>query len=230
MITLNKLVYDIMELLRNNNITDDIDIDERHVIYHINTQRALWIRNELNKSGRTIDHNIVQDLGCVKVTEADPADCCETDLDGCIVLRTEKQIPNTIELHNTTSITRVGPVDKTDISFSFVPYERSIYSGNSKYSKKQVYSYLLNNYIYLKAKDSKDLMLDFVNIRGIFEDPTEVNSFLDCDNKPCFTNDSKYPINSWMIPYIKEQVLAQFGAAVSMPKDDSNNASENLRK
>lgn len=230
MITLNKLTYDILELVRGNTLTDDLDIDERQVEYQIAVQRALWIRNELNKPGRSIDHNIVQDLGCVELIEADPAECCDFNLGDCIVLRTKDKIPNTIELHMSTGITRVGPIDKTHISYSFVPYERAIYSGNSKYSKNQTYAYLLNNYIYIKSPSTQNLMLDFINIRGVFEDPTEAENFVDCDNKPCFSKDDKYPLNAWMVPYIKEQVINQLAAATQMPSDSSNDADENLRK
>ena len=79
------------------------------VYFWIKNQRALWLRNELNKN-RTIDPNIVQDLGCIELELADKAECCDLE-DGCKILRTNVTIPNTIELHNKTGITRVAPID-----------------------------------------------------------------------------------------------------------------------
>ena len=53
MITLNKLTYDLLELIRGN-ITDDDELDLRQIEYWIHNQRALWLKNEMNRF-RSID-------------------------------------------------------------------------------------------------------------------------------------------------------------------------------
>jgi len=229
MISLNHIVYDILELTRGGTISDDIKVDERQVEYLINNQRALLIRNEYNKPGRTIDHNIVQDLGCLELEEAKPEDCC-IETNGCVVLRTKDIIPNTIELHDKTSITRVGPVNKTANSFSFMPYERAVRSGYGKYNSKLTFAYFLNNRIYLKTGSFSGSTIDYINVRGVFEDPTEAAAFEDCDGTKCFSRDDKYPINGWMVPYIKEQILRQLGVSMQTPTDTANDAKEDLNK
>lgn len=229
MASTNELIYDVMELMRGHQISDDTELSERQILYHINNQRALWIRNEYNKPGRTIDSQIEQDLGCLKIVEADAADCCEVT-SGCVVLRTEKKIPNLIELHSGPALTRVGPVHKLNIPFSFTNYQKALYSTENKYGAKAVYAFLLNNYIYLIIKDPALLMIDYINVRGVFANPQDLEDFRCEDSSNCFSYDEEYPINNWMIPYIKEQVLNQFGIALQIPKDTANDADEKLEK
>ena len=57
-------------------LSDDTDVSYREVAFELANQRALLIRNELNKN-RTIDSDIIQDLGCVSMEPVDPAECCE---------------------------------------------------------------------------------------------------------------------------------------------------------
>lgn len=223
----SEIAYDILEILKGNHISDDVDISIPHIMYHINNQRALWIRNEYNKPGRTIDPQIVQDLGCLELEESDTADCCEITTD-CIILRTKEILPNFIEFHDKSGITRVGPISKTNIPFNFVSYEKAVYSSFAKYGKG-VFAFLLNSRIYILVTDSKYDYLDYINVRGVLSNPEDAQRFK-CDDEACFTYDSEYPINTWMIPYIKEQVLKQFGVSMQVPTDSANDAKDDFRK
>lgn len=227
--TLNELVFDVLETVRGNHIIDDVEIDERQVKALWNQQRALWLRQEYNKPGRLIDENVVQDLGCLELEVADPADCCEVET-GCTVLRTKNVIPKTIEFHDGTGITRVGPVNKVKYPFSFVTYDQAIYAGNGKYNKTAIFAYLLNGRIYLKTSTAIAILMEHINVRGVFENPKDASQFVTCDNKPCYSDDDQYPINAWMIPFMKERVIQQLLMGLQIPKDDSNDANENLVK
>jgi len=224
MITLNKLIFDLWELVRPN-LSDDDNFDKRQLAFWIQTQRALLVRNELNKN-RTIDDNLIQDLGCLELELADKADCCDIS-DGCKILRTKDTIPNTIELHNKTAITRVAPIDKHTIPFSHVSYERAIWSGNGRFNSNQIFTFLLNDKIYVVAKNNSLLKYaTHINVRGVFEDPQEVGKFNQCaNNTVCYTDASKYPINAWMIDYMKAAILQlNFQTALQAPQDNTNNA------
>ncbi len=225
MVTLNQLVYDLLEIIRPN-LSDDDSFDKRQIAFWIKNQRALWLRNELNKN-RTVDPNIVQDLGCIELELADKADCCELS-DGCKILRTNVEIPNTIELHNKTGITRVAPIDKLSVPFSFVSYERAIWSGNGKYNKNHVFAFILNNRIYVISKDQQIAKyMTHINVRGIFEDPEQAARFKHCSGEPCYSTNSNYPVNSWMIDYMKDAIIKlNFATALKVPTDNSNNAKD----
>lgn len=223
MATLNELIYDIWEIARPR-ISDDDNFDKRQFAFWIKNTRALLLRNELNKN-RTIDPNLIQDLGCVELELADAADCCEIT-DGCKILRTKLEIPNTIELHNKTGITRVAPVNKLTVPFNFVSYERAIWSGNGRFNKNQVFAFILNNRIYLKVGTSDIAKyITHINIQGVFENPTDAAKFHHCSGDACYTDDSEYPVNNWMIETMKQMILqVDLAASLQAVEDSTNNA------
>ena len=223
MATTNEIVYDILEDLNSQHISDDIDVDERQIIHKLNVQRSLWIRNELNKPGRTIDPATVQSLGCVELELADASDCPDLPL-GCSLLRTKCEIPKTVELHNRNAITKVGSIDKLDYFFSFVPYQQAIFSGNGKYNKESIFAFLHSNRMYFKVNKAQQKLLRKVNIMGIFEEPSVIEKFCNQDGSTCFSKDDEYPLSSWMLPFVKEQILKNFIQSMQMPEDRINDA------
>ena len=230
--TENQIIYDVLELVRGNHVQDDVDIDGRQIMFICNNQRHLWIRNEYNKPGRQIDHHIEQDLGCVKLIEVDAAECCDTSLaTGCIILRTEKQIPNTIEFHKGTGITRVGPIKKVDVPLSFIPYNRAQFFGDDKYGGVIVQAFLLNGYIYLITPTTQSQFLEYINIRGVFETPADAANFSKCDGASCYDPAvDAYPIQGWMYAYLKEQILMQLTRSTQTRKDTHGDSQDLVKK
>jgi len=227
----NEVIYDIMEVVRGNQISDDTEISERHVIYQVDIQRALWLRKEYNKPGVSIDTQITQDLGCLELVEVDAAECCTIEL-GCTVLRTKKKMPKAVKFHSSLGITRVGPIHKLKLPFTYMDYDKAIYtaSAESKYSKG-VITFSLNDYVYVIMTDPNMIHLTHINVRGVWESPAAVTDFAcDVEGTTCFSFDDEYPVNIHLLPYIKEQVLAQFGMAASIPKDSANDGQEILNK
>lgn len=230
--TEDDVIYDIMEIARGNQISDDTDLDGRQIMFIVNNQRHLMLRNEYNKPGRSIDHHVEQDLGCVKLIEVDSAECCDTTIStDCTILRTENKIPNTIEFHHKTAITRVGPITKVSIPFSFIPFHRAQFFGEDKYAGNIVQAFFLNDYIYLITPTVQSAFLEYINVRGVFETPSDAVNFSDCDGTACYDKaTSTYPIQGWMYAYIKEQVLRELGIALNTPKDVTGDSQEDLKK
>tara|TARA_R100001463_G_scaffold42850_4_gene89601 strand:+ start:6987 stop:7679 length:693 start_codon:yes stop_codon:yes gene_type:complete len=230
MATFNEISYDILEILKNNQISDDTDISLEHILYHVNNQRALFLRNEYNKPGRKIDPHLISDLGCLKLIEVDAAECCSVDI-GCIALRTEKKLPALLELHSGPAIQRVGPVNKLDTPYSVTTGTVSSFRKYNKYTGNDIQAVYLNDYIYIIASTPADQGIQYINARVIAADPSDLLDYrCDSTSTPCFSFDDQYPINNWMIPYIKEQILKQFGMSLQIPKDDDNNAKDNISK
>lgn len=228
MATLNQIVYDILEVVRNNSISDDTELDERQIIYHINIQRSLWIRNEYNKPGRKLDPSLIQTLDCLKLIDIDESECCEVSTD-CLIKRTELQIPNFIDLHKGPALTKVGPITKTTIPWNFVDEEVATLSSYNKYAKG-VFTYLLNGYLYVVITDPNLNDIKYISLKGVFEDPTKLIDYKCSNGNTCFSRDNEYPISSWMIAYLKEQVQNQLLSSLKIPRDLSNDANENLNK
>lgn len=222
MATLNEIVYSIWEVIRPE-IGDDDSIDKRQIKDDIDKQRALWVRNELNKT-RTVHPNLVQDLGCVEVMKVDSAECCDIE-SGCKILRTVEPIPVPMELHQKELITRVGTIDRIGKPFSYMPYNRAIFaSKGGKFNKKTIKAFYQNGYIYFVGEPDNILLhtMKYVHIRGVFENPQEAAKFKNCDNTPCFSGDSEYPMMAWMRAYIEGEIIKKYIPTIKFPSDLNN--------
>jgi hypothetical protein len=225
--TLSELVYAILNTVRARTTSSEI-ITEEIVKFHIKNVRAQLIKQDANK-GYTADSYIIQDLGCVELELADAAECCTIDA-GCKTLRTVLPIPSLIELHHGQLLTRVGPVNKMDIPFDIVPFERVPYLVN-KFTNKRIRAYNQNNggHIYLTIPESKVSLMKRINIQGVFEDPEEVAKFKTCDEAACYSDDSPFPIKAWMVPVLMQLVIEMFiGKQSVAPTDLTNNAKTDL--
>ena len=225
MIPLNQIVYDIKMLMSGEEYSDDNALDNRQIRFWIKTQRAVLIRNELNKN-RTIDPDIIQNLGCISLIVADRAECCNLSSD-CTILKTNIDIPSPIELHHQVAITRVGPIDLLAKAFSFVPYQQAVFSGNGRFTQNEYFAYYINKRIYIKVRFDKSLKIGInkINVQGVFEDPEEASAFKLCSGEPCYTSSSSYPIKGWMIDYMKNQIINSNVKLINMiPSDKTNDA------
>lgn len=230
--SLNSIVYSIWNTVRARvNINDSITWEL--VKFHVLNLRAQLLKQDSNK-GYTADPYVIQDLGCVELVRADAAECCQVDV-GCNVLRTKLQIPSTIELHHKQLFTRIGPIKKDEEPFDYISYEKVPFLKHSKYTKKRVIAYQTSTsgYMYFVVPDFKLKTMKYVNIQGVFEDPTQVSEFTtcpavesackDCDELlPCYNDDMPFPIKSWMIPTLIEMTIKLFVKQQSLTPTDSN--------
>jgi|694.fasta_scaffold52678_3 hypothetical protein len=238
--TLKELIYSVWNAVRSRiNISDTIT--EELIQFHILNVRAQLLKQDSNK-GYTTDPYIIQDLGCVELELADTSECCQIPA-GCKLLRTKLTIPSTIELHHQMLFTRVGPIVKTEEPFEFISYEKVPYLKYSKYTSKRICSFMKDivGHMYFIVPDSKLKMLKWVNIQAVFEDPTKVSKFYQCPKQPstctecdpeipCYTEDTPFPIKSWMIPTIVDMVVKTFiKAQASVPFDKDSDGELNLK-
>ena len=228
--TLDELIYQVYEVLEIN--SDDSSADDRLVEQLIVQQRALWLRNEYNKN-RTIDQNVIQDLGCVEVIEVDKSECCEIKLD-CKILRTKNPLPNTIEFHRDNAITRVGPIDITQRAYKELMYPKEVpFFGNGRTNQKTIAWFLKKTFeglhIYLISKDTFNAkLIEQINVSGIWEDPRLAGQYSNCQGKPCWTPASPYPINAWMWNYMLPEVAKLLETKLKMPQDLESDNKDNI--
>lgn len=228
MSTLNEITYSVLSPVKPY-LTGDTRLTIEQVQYDIKINRAVLIRNELNKN-RSKDPGIIQSLGCVPIKAVDSAECCELK-SGCYIMRTVDPIPGAIETHNKPQITRIGPIDLSKKGYSFITYTQAQFAGNNKYTKNSIYTFLLNGYVYIVSNNPNIYSQEYINIQGIFEDPTEVSKYK-CDidsDKKCYDEDSPYPIKDWMVSYLitilQEKYLKIYNI---MPKDKSNDSTDQI--
>lgn len=221
--TLNEIAYSIWDKLRPN-LSDDDDISIDEIKYEIHNQRALLLRNELNRL-RTIDPEIQQTI-VANLEIADRSTCPNITLN-CTIIRTSSDIPNTIELHNSTGIIDVSPLDIISYPFSYITYQHARYAGNGKYSENSIFAFLYRNRIYLISKGNNHKTLKSIKVTGVFENPIELSSFCTPDNVTCYNDDMEYPLKRWMTNYIEGEIVKKFLTTIRLPVDNSNDAKSN---
>jgi hypothetical protein len=224
MLSLNDLHAQIDEALQINSVESSFSYE--YYTDLINEQRSLWLRNEYNKN-RTIDPYVIQTLPCLELELVNPIQCCIEVPTGCMVLRSKKKIPNTIELFYTKGINTVGPADIMKPRFVLIDYSRVPYVGHGRTTKNAIYAFLYDNYLYITSKDPSHLLMQRITVRGIFEDPTSLGEFINCESSgTCWSPNDPYPLNQWLWAYIKEYVVQQLIRKSANLQDDANNAED----
>jgi len=229
--TKTQLIYDLWQVITPL-VSDDSVVDERMLSYWIDNQRATWLRNELNKS-HTIDDNIQQSLGAVELEIVDSIENSPYVGGSAKILKSKLQIPVAIELHNSTAITRVASLDLKCRKFSFVDYTAVPYVGHGKFNRNQVFSFLKGGYLYVVSDCNNPAVkaLKYINVRGVFESPEEVSRFRELDGSACYTADSSYPINKWILGYMKNEIVKLDLRPFIQPIiDESNNSNPNNKQ
>jgi hypothetical protein len=228
--TSNEMIYEIRERVRQFNLYDDDKLDDRMIKNWIHNQRALWLRNDLNKS-HSVDEQLIQTL-CMELEFADRSSCPE-HLTGYTVLQTKLDIPKTIELNKSDGIISVGPIDKMSRPFSYVPIERARFSGNGRWNSNMIFTFRYGLKLLVISKnmsgDSFLVYMRYLGVRGIFENPEDVSNFTHIDGTACYSDDDEYPMNRWMWNYIRNQITEDnFKFLTSAPTDKVNDSNETL--
>lgn len=113
-----------------------------------------------------------------------------------------------------------------------IPYDRVPWFGHGKFNKSAVYSVYLNDRIYLLSHRDDVDFVEYINVRGMWEDPFEIANYESCDpEKPCWTVDSPYPLARWMwAVHVKPIVVQTVLKKLSVPQDTENDASDEQRQ
>jgi len=222
MTSLNSLVYELLSL-RRGDITDTDPIDRRLVIDWIQTQRARLLHQKFDKPFTYIDEHLVQDLGTIQMETVD-SNSLSVDLKDKM-RRTAIDIPETIERKGGIgTFTRIGPDEKTSTKFNVVTYDRALVSGNGKFNKDVTYAFTLGDRVYITSKSDSEFALQYINIRGVFQDPIIAARIAD----PTWTYDDDYPINKSMIDQLKVLVLKEkFAVTLIQPSDRTDDLDDN---
>lgn len=218
MTSLKKYVYDIRNIARAGGITDDERIAYRQVAEWIRQYRSLWLVQDQAKN-RTISDNVSQDLGCVEMERVDKAECCTAE-EGCMILKSVLAIPTPIDYQQWDGLTYVGDISKQH-GFEPSVAVRAYWDQFNKYTAKVPKYYYHQGHIYITVKQ----FIKYLNVKGVFEDPTDAARFATCDGDPCYTDDMSYPITGKMFAFIKEQIMRkELGMSLQTITDLDNNA------
>jgi hypothetical protein len=227
MAKLNEIVYDIREALKE--FSDDSEIDNRHLIYLINTKRAKYLRQDLNNFQKVTDTSIQQTF-CLEL-EVTSANQCGLDLGCNKIIRTKKPLPTAIELHTKPAITKIKPTNRIAAPFNFITRDKAPMLEYAPFNKS-VYAFIDNDYhIYLISKGDAVNLLDCITVSGIFENPLKLSEYKTCcgcvdgEAEVCYNEEeSEYPLQPHYVDLIKSEIVNDLLKLKQIPEDKINDA------
>ncbi len=195
--TLNELVYRIIGLYRAKHKNTD-NLSTRLVESWIQSTRALIVRQRLDKEIFTIEESYVQDLGAQELEEIDSSIFAAIP-SGRIMKRTKNPIPQPVTIgKGIPGFLRVGPADRMESHFKLVSYEAALVSGYGKFNSKDIYCFYMGKHLYFISKDWNYFrQLDYVDVRGIFQDPVEAG----------YQPDEDYPVSNAIVEMMEDHIV-----------------------
>ncbi len=222
-ITANHILSDIRNIATSGSNPVDFRIEDSQVLYWIDQIRSTLISQSIQKR-QDISDIWLQPLNCLQLIEVDNSECCELTTN-CKILRSELEVPNTIEFNGDNLIIRVEKPNGEIISKSTI-FENK-YSNNSKYTSNKSRWYLKNNYIYITNED----IIEFINIIGLFDSPSELSKYTGCNGNPCFNLNTNYPCSKKMAEQITDIILKKkIYPFLQLPQDNTNDNSNEYKQ
>ncbi len=226
MATIKEIVYDLKNIIRGGLQSDDEMISDRQIEFQVNSLRAQFIRQDINKR-RTVSDNIKQVIPHMPM-EAVPASLAGLNSEGNI-LRSKIKIPNPVETSHQDMITAIGPTGIMSLNFHMIPYNRVPWAGVNKYTKRLQFAFLLDNFVYVMGPDTN--LISHIKVEGVFQDPRDISKYTDSHGNLAYDPDNhEYPLSTSMLDLIKQSTLAtNMQPLVQMPTDVSNNSKSDLQ-
>ena len=221
--TYREIVYMILDEIKS--VSDDAFFTEDHVIFLAGKLRTFLLKQRYSDVKKQIPESNYQTI-CLDLIEvpAISGEPCE----GGSYLRSKEKIPFLMKIGNPM----VYPVDYYQGEITYVSRERMRYVGYNKYLKNIIYASIgPDNYLYFKSFNPQYLYLEKARMTGIFEDP-QAASELQCPDENgdtvCDVLDKTFPIEDALIPPMIELVVKELLGAEYRPKDETNDAKDEL--
>jgi hypothetical protein len=198
--TLDEISFNLLNLFRGGRSSQDEVISLSQIKFNVKHYRAVFIRRDYARNGLVTRH-LEQDLKCVQLEKVDLSKCCNINLN-CPAYRSVKKIPRTVRFNFEEAITYVGDVTGLGRIQMIKPFEAN-YISAEKFTKNNTKAFMIEDYLYvLNPKGA-----DYVNVRGIFEDPEEVAEFIDCAGQPCYSGSDIFPMPMDMVQGITQGMM-----------------------
>jgi len=216
-ISANKLIYDVVEIASSGGTPSEFVVSNEQILYWIEQTRAMLIAQSLNKRD-DVNDSWIQWINCLELEQVDSSLCCDVSSD-CVLLRSVQRIPSTVDTWKDNWIISVATMDGSPISKS--NNVRNKYKAYNKWTKNERSWFLKDDYLYI----TNDVFLEKVSLAGIFEFPSDLQSFNTCEGQSCFDLDGDFPVSVSMASAITDIILkTKINPFFSYPNDNSNNS------
>lgn len=224
-VTLRTITTDLLNIIRASNISASETISIRQLEDWVHQYRAILLKRDLDK-GKKPNPDYIQTISNLKVEKVDLVGDDVTSMgveSGSFIYRTILELPNTIDLNFSSGLTYVGTPTGDEIDL--VPEGRSMWQQYKKFTPNNKLVFLRDKHLYIVNSEA----LEFLTVRGIWENPAEVGRFINpITEKPYFNLDSKYPMPSNLVPALKDMIVQkELKIEASAPTDNRNDNNNN---
>ena len=219
--TLDEIAYNILNLVRGGRSSTGEHISIEQIKFNIKYYRAMLIRRDFARNG-SITRHLEQSLKCIKLEKIDASKCCALPVQ-CDVYASVEKLPKTVRMNFKDAITHVSDVTGINtiplvdaITVQWLPYD--------KYTKSAKRAYMIEDTLYVYNANG----LEFINVRGVFEDPEELRMF-DCDGVDCYDSDSEFPLPMDMVQIITQGIMSgELQMLAGTTSDTSNDNAQDM--
>lgn len=220
MATLKELSYNILNIARGGLSSDDDRLNIRQVKFWIKYYRSYLIKKNITAE-HLVNPQLIQDLGCVELTEVDKADCPEL-LWGQVIKKAK--IPKLVDLANDIGVLWVGLIDKQTPILICDP-NVLFFKQHQRFTGNMRRAYLIGDYLYVTDPFNEDICM--VNIRGIFDDPIGIEVRHRDGEFECIGEDDQYPMPESYVADITALIMQrELQMTVQATNDENNDSRE----
>lgn len=217
------IVYMVLDEIKST--SDDAFFTEEHVLLLVNNYRNFILKQRYSDIKKPIPESNYQTI-CLNLIQV-PA-IAGVPCGGGTFLRSKEKVPFMMKI----GTPKVYPINYYLGEITYVSRERMRYVGYNKYLQNIIYASLgPDNYLYLQSSNPQYLYLEKIRLTGIFENIESVSDLL-CDDSGdsinCDIMDKTFPIEDALVPPIIELVVKELLGAEYRPKDETNDAKDEL--
>ena len=217
------IVYMVLDEIKST--SDDAFFTEEHVLLLVNNYRNFILKQRYSDIKKPIPESNYQTI-CLNLIQV-PA-IAGVPCGGGTFLRSKEKVPFMMKI----GTPKVYPINYYLGEITYVSRERMRYVGYNKYLQNIIYASLgPDNYLYLQSSNPQYLYLKKIRLTGIFENIESVSDLL-CDDSGdsinCDIMDKTFPIEDALVPPIIELVVKELLSAEYIPKDETNDAKDEL--
>lgn len=220
---LKQYIDEVKVLLKQT--MDESYLDERLIASLIHSQRALFIKNEVN-GGKTVEDNIIQSIGNLRVEPVSGFTLYDAKVK---LLKSIQKIPKLINFKERLAIERLRVEGTFGYNITIIDKASSEWVNNIEYTENDLYAYLDKGFIYLVVPKTnfKASLITYLELEGVFENPLQVSYFSDLQGNS-FYNIIKddYPINHALWEYMLGEILRKLQLPLSLSNKLENDQRE----
>jgi hypothetical protein len=204
--TLDYYAFNIRNIARGGQgDSDDDELKIKQIRFWINGYRASGIF-EITDYGKDIDPQLIQDLGVVPLVDVDKADSSCPDVEwGCTIKKVV--LPKLLDFPDMRALSYVGKINKQSPFIVNYP-DVAMYKKETRFGKLSSRVLLIGQNLYFILVGD-DINMEYVNIRGVFEQPEEVIGYSTKECEPrCFDPSvDDYPMPMRLYEYTLQRIL-----------------------